>query len=144
MAGESRCMKYCSLKGIRCVVQCHSLHALYLKRKKQLFPGFTKLCGLCLAFFHTCCLALQNGYKSHGDPQWSTATLKPSWWWFSSVFHLVLLPLRYWSFIWLGKLLSSVWWGSKNAGELNEFLSQKVKIPPCCLTHNCSVMLSMT
>lgn len=48
------------------------------------------------------------------------------WWWSSSVL-LVLLPLGSWSFIWLGKLSLSVWWGSKNAGGLNKFLCQEVK-----------------
>lgn len=81
----------------------------------------------------------------------STATLRPSWCSSPLVPHLGashsgLLVLHL-----FGKLLSFVWWGSKNAEGLEQVPLSKGKImmdlsrrPCCCLSHDCSLMMDMT
>lgn len=119
--------------------------------KAQFSPATTKLCGSWLVFFHTCCLAFQNGYKSHGVSQRSTATLKPSWCCSPSVPHLDASPSGLLVLHLVGKLLSSVWWGSKNAEGLEQASLPRSKNmmdlsrrPCCCLSHDYWVMRGMT
>lgn len=87
--------------------------------QSTVLPSIHQTLWSVIGIFPHCSSHFEELDKSHGVSQRSAAILKPSWC-SPSVPHLDASPSGILALHLVGKLLSSVWWVSKNAEGLEE------------------------